>query len=116
MTTKDAFDQWQEWANRPADSDLSIPGDLHGAVMALEPDNRSDRKKVNQAVAVALDRNAETIWFYESGERFERFKTEAQGEAWLKENDPAGVLWKGRRGPPIPAGSADQYDVPRATE
>jgi hypothetical protein len=74
------------------------------------------RKKANQAVAAALDRNAETIWFYESGEQFESFKTEAQGEAWLKENDPAGVLWKGKQGPRIPAGSADQYSVLRAQE
>jgi hypothetical protein len=115
MTTKDAFDQWQEWTNKPADSDLSIPSDLHGAVMALDPDDRNDREKVNQAVA-ALDRNAETIWFYESGDRFERFKTEAEAETWLKQNDPEGVVFKCKRGPLLPAGTADQNGVPRAAE
>jgi hypothetical protein len=112
---KDAFDQWQEWASKPLDSDLSIPADLHGAVMALDPEDRNDRGKVNAAARESLDPNTETVWLYKSGERFERFDTEAQGEAWLEKNDPSGVLWKSRRGPFIPAGTADQYGVPRAT-
>jgi hypothetical protein len=113
---KDAFDQWLDWANKPLDSDLSIPGDLHGAVAPLAPEDRLDRDKVNRAVSEARDPNAEYRWYYENGERLEVFRSEADGEAWLKANDPEGVLWKGRLGPPIPAGTADQHDVPVATE
>ena len=43
---KDAFDQWWEWAEKPLDSMLAIPAELHDAVMALSPDERRDRAKV----------------------------------------------------------------------
>lgn len=111
---KDAFDQWQEWASKPADSDLSIPSDLHGAVTALVPDDRLDRDKVNRAVSEARDPNAQHVWIYESGERLETFRSESEAETWLKQNDPSGVVFKCKRGPWIPAGTADQNGVPRA--
>jgi hypothetical protein len=47
---KDAFDQWWEWADKPLDSMLTIPAEMHEAVMALPPDERRDRAKVNEAV------------------------------------------------------------------
>jgi hypothetical protein len=42
MTNKDAFDLWWEWAEKPLD--------IHEAVLALPPDERRDRAKVNEAV------------------------------------------------------------------
>jgi hypothetical protein len=47
---KDAFDRWWEWAEKPLDSMLMIPAELHDAVMALSPEDRRDRAKVNEAV------------------------------------------------------------------
>jgi hypothetical protein len=113
---KDVFDQWQEWANKPLDSDLSIPTDLHGAVAPLVPEDRLDRDKVNQAVREAHDPNAKHMWLYERGEQLETFHSEGEAEAWLEKNDPEGVVFKCRRGPLIPAGTADQFGVPLATE
>ncbi len=56
-------------------SPLTIPAEIHEAVMALPPNERHDRAKVNEAVR------------------------------------------DGRKlGPLRPAGSADQYGVPKATE
>jgi hypothetical protein len=48
--TKDAFDQWWEWATKPAHSDLPIAAEIHTAVMGLSPEDRRDRAKVNEAV------------------------------------------------------------------
>jgi hypothetical protein len=50
MINKDAFDPWWEWAKKPVDSMLTIPAEIHNAVMALSPDERHDRTKVNEAV------------------------------------------------------------------
>src|ERR1700730_15063172 len=50
---KDAFDLWWEWAQKPLDSGLMIPAELHDAVMALTPDDRRDRAKVNAAARQA---------------------------------------------------------------
>jgi hypothetical protein len=50
MTNKDAFDLWWEWAEKPVDSMLTIDATIHDAVMALPPDERRDRAKVNEAV------------------------------------------------------------------
>jgi hypothetical protein len=50
MTEKDAFDRWWEWAEKPLDSPLIIDAEMHEAVMALPPDERRDRAKVNGAV------------------------------------------------------------------
>lgn len=47
---KDAFDQWQEWASKPLDSHLTIPAELHDAVMMLTEDERKDRAIVNETV------------------------------------------------------------------
>ena len=48
-----AFDQWWEWAEKPLDSMLTIPAELHDAVMALSPDERGDREKVDEAARQA---------------------------------------------------------------
>jgi hypothetical protein len=47
---KDAFDLWWEWAEKPLDSTLTIPAEIHDAVMTLTPDERRDRALVNQMV------------------------------------------------------------------
>lgn len=54
MTTKDAFDLWWEWAKKPVESYLTISSDIHNAVMALPPEERKDRAKVNEAVREGL--------------------------------------------------------------
>jgi hypothetical protein len=48
--SKDAFDLWWAWAEKPPDSPLTIPAEIHEAVMALPPEERRDREKVNEAV------------------------------------------------------------------
>jgi hypothetical protein len=47
---KDAFDLWWEWAEKPPDAILMIDADIYYAVMALSPEDRRDREKVNEAV------------------------------------------------------------------
>jgi hypothetical protein len=54
VTEKDAFDLWWEWAEKPLDSMLTIPVELHDAVMALPPDEGHDRDKVNEAARLGL--------------------------------------------------------------
>jgi hypothetical protein len=102
--------------NGALDSDLLIPADLHGAVAPLVPEERQDRDKVNRAVREARDPNAQFVWIYGNGDREKTFRSEHEAETWLTQNDPEGVVFKCRRGPLIPAGSADQYGVPIATE
>ncbi|WP_213287603.1 hypothetical protein [Bradyrhizobium sp. sGM-13] len=46
----DAFDRFWRWANKPLDSDLTIPADVHHAVTSLPHEDWSDRAKVNEAV------------------------------------------------------------------
>ena len=46
----ETFDLWWEWAEKPADSMLMIPVEIHDAVMALLPEERRDRTTVNNAV------------------------------------------------------------------
>jgi len=53
MTDKDAFDRWWGWVIKPVDSTLTIPAEIHEAVMALRPEDRCDRAKVNEAVRAA---------------------------------------------------------------
>lgn len=48
--TKDAFDQWWEWANKPLGARVSISADIHNAVMPLTLEERQDRAIVNEAV------------------------------------------------------------------
>jgi hypothetical protein len=50
MTNKDAFDLWWEWADKPVDNKPTIDAAIYDAVMALPPDERRDREKVNAAV------------------------------------------------------------------
>jgi hypothetical protein len=47
---KDAFDRWWEWANKPFSDMATIPAEIHQLVMALPPEDRHDRAKVNEAV------------------------------------------------------------------
>jgi len=49
MTEKDAFDLWWEWADKPVDNKPTIDAAIYDAVMALPPDERRDRAKVNDA-------------------------------------------------------------------
>jgi hypothetical protein len=53
MDNKDAFDLWWEWADKPVDNKPTIDAAVYDAVMALPPDERRDRAKVNEAVAEA---------------------------------------------------------------
>jgi hypothetical protein len=53
MMIKDAFDPWWEWAEKPADSPLTIPAHFHETVMRLTPEQRRDRRTVNEAVRLA---------------------------------------------------------------
>jgi hypothetical protein len=46
----DAFDQWWQWAEKPADSSLTIPAEIHDTVMTLTPEERRDRELVNRVV------------------------------------------------------------------
>jgi len=45
----DAFDRFRQWAEKPPESPLTIPAELHRAVMDLAPEARRNRAKVNQA-------------------------------------------------------------------
>jgi hypothetical protein len=54
MTNKDAFDLWWEWADKPLDNKQTIDAAIYDAVMALPPDERRDRAKVNEAVRDGL--------------------------------------------------------------
>ncbi|MGY4572112.1 hypothetical protein ACVWY5_005182 [Bradyrhizobium sp. USDA 3256] len=49
----DAFDRFWQWANKPLESQLTIPAELHRAVMELAPEDRRDRAKLNDAAAGA---------------------------------------------------------------
>jgi ATP-dependent DNA ligase len=51
----DAFDRFWQWATKPLESQLTIPAELHRAVMELAPEARRDRAAVNQAAASVLD-------------------------------------------------------------
>jgi hypothetical protein len=56
--TKDPFDQFWEWANKPPESVLTIPVEIHGPVMVLSEADRRDRDKVNEAVRIAETKKA----------------------------------------------------------
>lgn len=51
----DAFDRFWQWANKPVESSLTIPAELHRAVMELAPEDRPDRAAVNRAAARATE-------------------------------------------------------------
>src|ERR1700726_3096719 len=50
---KDVFDRWWEWVEKPPDSTLTIPAHFHDAVMQLPPEQRRDRRTVNEGVRLA---------------------------------------------------------------
>ena len=50
----DAFDRFWEREKKPLDSPLTIPAELHRAVMELSPEDRRDRAKVNEAAGRAV--------------------------------------------------------------
>jgi hypothetical protein len=45
----DAFDRFWQWADKPVDSELTIPAELRRAVLELAPEDRRDRERVNAA-------------------------------------------------------------------
>jgi hypothetical protein len=47
----DAYDRFWQWAEKPLESPLTLPAELHQAVMELAPEDRRDRAKVNEAAA-----------------------------------------------------------------
>jgi hypothetical protein len=49
----DAFDRFWQWAEKPLDSPLTIPVELHRAVMELAPEDRRNREKVNEAAKLS---------------------------------------------------------------
>jgi hypothetical protein len=61
---KDAFEQWWEWANKSFSDIATIPAEIHEPVMALPPEDRHDRAKVNEdrcAVRFVLARTIAAI-------------------------------------------------------
>jgi hypothetical protein len=46
----DTFDRYWQWANKPLESTLTIPADIHHAITSLLPEARRDRGKDNEAV------------------------------------------------------------------
>ncbi len=48
---KDAFEQFWQWASKPAGSYLTIPDYMRRAVAAMAPHERLDRAMLNAAVA-----------------------------------------------------------------
>jgi hypothetical protein len=55
MENKDAFDLWWKWAEKPTRSRLTIPAVIYEAMLALPPEDRRDRVKVNEAVRKASE-------------------------------------------------------------
>jgi hypothetical protein len=53
----DAFDRYWQWANKPAESTLTIPAEIHRAITSLPPEERRDRGKVNEAVRKIQESN-----------------------------------------------------------
>jgi hypothetical protein len=57
-----------------------------------------------------------SVWIYEKNDTLHFFDSELEAQAWLKQNDPQGVTTGHQPGELRPAGGADRYGVPRATE
>lgn len=51
----DAYDRFWQWAEKAPESLMTIPAELHHAVMALCPEDRRDREKVNAVAARAAN-------------------------------------------------------------
>jgi len=47
----DVFDRYWQWVDKPLNSLLTIPVEVHEPIMRLEPDDRRNRGKVTEAVA-----------------------------------------------------------------
>ena len=47
----DAFERFWQWADKPPESSLTIPAELHRAIMELAPEDGRNRAAVNQAAA-----------------------------------------------------------------
>jgi hypothetical protein len=47
----DAFDRFWQWADKPPKSSLTIPAELHRAVMEFAAEDRRDRAAVSQTAA-----------------------------------------------------------------
>jgi hypothetical protein len=63
MTNKDAFDLWWKWAEKPVNIPLTIDAAIHDAVMALPPDERRDRDKVNaEAERAKADNSDDAVY------------------------------------------------------
>lgn len=104
----DAFDRWIEWANNPPGQRPGLPSDIHASVMSLDKEDRTDRKKVNAAVAhrAELRRTRRTAWIYLDD--FERgtqrtigdpewvkvFASAEAADRWFDKHDPDGVAWE----------------------
>jgi hypothetical protein len=56
----DAFDRFRQWAEKPLDSPLTIPAELHWAVMELALEDRRECEKVNEVAARIADRERST--------------------------------------------------------
>ena len=54
----DAYDSFWQWAEKPLESPLTLPVELHQAVMELAPEDRRDRGKVNEAAALVDQRRS----------------------------------------------------------
>jgi hypothetical protein len=55
MMAKDAFVRFWEWADKTAESSITVPAYLHEAVMQLQPERRFDRTAVNVRIRVPSD-------------------------------------------------------------
>jgi hypothetical protein len=51
----DDFYRFWQWANKPLDSGLAIPADIHHAVTSLPLEARRDRAKVNEALRIVQE-------------------------------------------------------------
>jgi hypothetical protein len=58
-----------------------------------------------------------TVWIYEEADTLKEFASEAEARTWLKVNDRNGAAVECQMGEwRRPAGTADRFGVPRATE
>ncbi|WP_407179493.1 hypothetical protein [Bradyrhizobium sp. STM 3562] len=105
--TKDAFDQYWDWREKPPGSRLTIPAHVYHSVMSLPEKDQVDRRKVNEAVRKDAEaRNAgKTVWIYFNSpgakqrqlcdsEWAKVFASAKLADKWLEQNDPEGVAWE----------------------
>ncbi|WP_035725100.1 hypothetical protein [Bradyrhizobium sp. ARR65] len=105
--SKDAFDQYWDWREKPPGSRLTIPAQVYHSVMSLPEKDQADRQKVNDAVRKSAEaRNAgKTVWIYFNSPGAKRlqvgdpdwakvFASAELADKWLEQNDPEGVAWE----------------------